>query len=104
MGANGIETDVQITKDGILVLFHDSTITRLTGKDGSVSDYTLDELREFTFEDKGLGDKIVVFEDFLKQFAFRDIQFAIEIKQAGIESQVADLIRKYNLEWRGYYG
>ena len=30
-------------------------------------------------------DKIVVFEDFLKQFAFRDITFAIEIKQAGIE-------------------
>lgn len=98
MGANGIETDVQITKDGILVLFHDNTITRLTGRDGSVSDYTLDELREFTFEDKGLGDKIVVFEDFLKQFAFRDIHFAIEIKQVGIENLVADLIRKYNME------
>ena len=40
MGANGIETDVQRTKDGILVLFHDDTITRVTGKEGSVADYT----------------------------------------------------------------
>ena len=98
MGANGIETDVQMTKDGVLVLFHDNTITRLTGAEGSVSDYTLEELRQFTFEKDGLTDKIVVFEDFLKQFAFRDITFAIEIKRAGIESRIADLIRKYHIE------
>lgn len=98
MGANGIETDVQMTKDGVLVLFHDNTITRLTGDEGSVSDYTLDQLRQYTFEKDGLQDKIVVFEDFLQQFAFRDITFAVEIKQAGIESQIADMVRKYHLE------
>ena len=97
MGANGIETDVRMTRDGILVLFHDDTITRLTGREGSVSDYTLEELRRFTFEKNGLTDKIVVFEDFLKQFAFRDITFAIEIKQPGIETQIADMIRKYDI-------
>ena len=97
MGANGIETDVQMTRDGVLVLFHDNTITRLTGEEGSVSDYTLEELRKFTFEKNGQRDKIVVFEDFLKQFAFRDITFAIEIKQAGIEPQIADMIRKYDI-------
>lgn len=98
MGANGIETDVKMTKDGVLVLFHDSTVTRLTGAEGSVSDYTLEELKQFTFEKNGLTDKIVVFEDFLKQFAFRDITFAIEIKQAGIETEIADMLRKYHME------
>ena len=98
MGANGIETDVQMTKDGILVLFHDDTIIRLTGAEGSIQDFTLDQLRQFTFENNGFTDKIVVFEDFLQQFGWRDITFAIEIKQAGIESQVVDLIRKYNME------
>ncbi len=98
MGANGIETDLQMTKDGVLVLFHDDTITRLTGDQGSVSDYTLEELRNYTFEKDGKTDKIVVFEDFLKQFSFRDITFAIEIKQPGIEAQIADMIRKYHLE------
>lgn len=97
MGANGIETDVQMTKDGVLVLFHDDTITRLTGAPGSVSDYTLEELQQYTFENGGFTDKIVVFEDFLQKFAFRDITFAIEIKQPGIEPQIADLIRKYNI-------
>ena len=98
MGANGIETDVQKTKDGVLVLFHDTTITRLTGVEGALSDYTLEELKQFTFEKDGLCDKIVVFEDFLKQFAFRDITFAIEIKQAGIEAEIADMMRKFHLE------
>ena len=32
MGANGIETDVQRTKDGKLVLFHDTTLERVTGE------------------------------------------------------------------------
>jgi len=97
MGANGIETDVQMTKDGILVLFHDDTITRLTGVEGGISDYTLDELRQFTFEKDSQTDKIVVLEDFLKQFGWRDITFAIEIKQLGIEIQIADMIRKYHI-------
>ena len=98
MGANGIETDVQMTKDGVLVLFHDDTIMRLTGAEGSIQDYTLEQLRQFTFENNGLTDKIVVFEEFLQQFGWRDITFAIEIKQAGIESQVVDMIRKYNIQ------
>lgn len=97
MGANGIETDVQMTKDGVLVLFHDDTVTRLTGAEGRVSEYTLEELQAFTFEKNGLRDKIVVFEDFLRQFAFRDITFAIGIKQLGIEKEVADMLRKYDM-------
>ena len=97
MGANGIETDVQMTKDGVLVLFHDDTIMRMTGAEGGVPDYTLEELRVFSFEKNGLQDKIVVFEDFLKQFGWRDITFAIEIKQRGIEREIADMIRKYDV-------
>ena len=97
-GANGIETDVQMTKDGVLVLFHDDTIMRMTGAEGSINDYTLEELRAFTFEKNGLQDKIVVFEEFLKQFGWRNIAFAIEIKQRGIECEIADMIRTYNVE------
>jgi len=97
MGANGIETDVQRTKDGVLVLFHDDSILRLTGKEGSVPDYTLEELRQFVFENNGLKDRIVVFEDFLRQFGWRELTFAIEIKQRGIEREIADMIRRYNV-------
>lgn len=40
----GLETDVQMTKDGVLVIMHDSTIDRTTNGTGKVSDYTWEEL------------------------------------------------------------
>ena len=97
MGANGIETDVQRTKDGKLVLFHDNTLERVTGQTGSIADYTFDELQAFDVVNGALKDKIVLFEDFLQHFAFRDLTFAIELKVAGVEQDTADLLRKYNL-------
>ena len=44
MGADGVELDVQISKDGRLVVFHDDELSRLTGFTGSVADYTYAEL------------------------------------------------------------
>ena len=44
-GANGIETDVQKTKDGVLVLFHDGTLDRVSDHCGKLSEFTLEELR-----------------------------------------------------------
>ncbi len=98
MGANGIETDVQKTKDGVLVLFHDDTITRVTGESGSIADYTYAELQQFFVKKGSLVDKIPMFADFLDHFAFRDITFAIELKVGGCEKDVADMIFKYGIE------
>lgn len=97
MGANGIETDVQSTKDGILVLFHDDTMLRVTGESGSVGDYTWQELQQFTVKKGNLQDKIPAFEDFLQHFAFRDITFAIELKNPGCVQRTADLIDRYGI-------
>ena len=83
MGANGIETDVQVTKDGIAVLFHDDTLDRVTGQSGSIYDYTFEELQNFFVVKNEYRDKIVKFDDFLKYFHFRDITFAIELKHIG---------------------
>ena len=44
MGADGVELDVQISKDGRLVVFHDDELSRLTGFTGSVADYPYAEL------------------------------------------------------------
>ena len=100
MGANGIETDVQRTKDGVLVLFHDDTLDRVTGADGTVADYTYSELCELWVKKGDLIDKIPTLDDFLCHFAFRDITFAIELKVDGCERDVADLIFKYGVEDR----
>ena len=98
MGANGIETDVRRTRDGVLVLFHDATLERVTGAEGDVADYTYAELQKLLVKKGDLHDKIPTLEDFLAHFSYRDITFAIEIKADGIEKEVANLIFRYGLE------
>lgn len=47
VGVDVIETDVQHTKDGVLVLMHDQTLDRTTNGMGRVDSYTLAELKKF---------------------------------------------------------
>ncbi len=47
IGADIMELDLKLTKDSVLVLSHDWTIDRCTTGKGRVSDYTLDELKQF---------------------------------------------------------
>ena len=49
LNVDGIELDVQMTKDGELVVIHDETIDRTSDGKGWVKDYTLEELRKFNF-------------------------------------------------------
>jgi len=97
MGANGIETDIQLTRDGVPVLFHDDTLMRVTGETGAIADYTWEELQKFFVKKDGLVDKIVTFDDFLSHFAFRDITFALELKKQGTAQVVADMVRAYSI-------
>ena len=53
-GADGIELDVQLTKDGIPVVIHDETIDRVTEKKGWVKDYTLKKLKELEDRDEAI--------------------------------------------------
>ena len=47
LGAHMLEFDVALTKDGHVVLMHDSTVDRTTTGSGPLSDFTLAELRSF---------------------------------------------------------
>lgn len=44
-GADIVETDIHITKDDVMILFHDESPERLLGFPGPVSNYTYEELR-----------------------------------------------------------
>ena len=46
-GIAGIELDIQLTKDGELVVIHDEKVDRTTDGYGFVRDYTLKELKNF---------------------------------------------------------
>lgn len=53
LGATHIESDVQVTKDGKPVLFHDSDLQRVAGIPGKVKDFTLAELSSIYLIDGG---------------------------------------------------
>ncbi|HBI56560.1 MAG TPA: hypothetical protein DDY38_07025, partial [Firmicutes bacterium] len=46
LGADGLELDVQFSKDGKLVVIHDELLNRTTNGKGLVKDYSLAELKE----------------------------------------------------------
>lgn len=48
-GADMLAFNLQLTKDGKIVLFGDNNLTRLTGQNGVIIDYTLEELDKFDF-------------------------------------------------------
>lgn len=102
MQANGIETDVRRTKDGVLVLFHDQTLDRVTNAAGDIHDCTWEELSRVEVtgpRDSGMpGDRIVPLTDFLRYFSFRPIQFAVELKDEGIEREVAAALRRHHMQ------
>lgn len=98
MGANGIETDVQKTRDGVLVLFHDDTLNRILGIDGAIADFTYKELLQYKVKNGELSDVIPTLDDFLAHFKSFDITFAIELKVKGIEREVRDAIYKWGVE------
>jgi Glycerophosphoryl diester phosphodiesterase len=105
MGADGIETDIQRTKDGVLVLFHDDVATRTLSKPESISTLTLNELMEIDFGaykkiPKYYGERVVTFDDFLKYFSRKDLQFALETKQLGVEEDSLALVNRYAIRDR----
>ena len=59
----GIELDVQLSKDGEVVVFHDDTLKRVCGVKGRVDDYTFAELQEFRL--CGTEERIPLFSDVL---------------------------------------
>jgi glycerophosphoryl diester phosphodiesterase len=97
MRANGIETDVQMTKDGVAVLFHDDTLLRVTGEKGKVSDYTLEELKTFWVKKNGLRDRIITLDEFFERFKDFDLTFAIELKGDKTALPSAELIKKHGV-------
>ena len=49
MGADGVELDVQLTKDDQMVVIHDELIDRTSDGRGWVKDMTLEELRKYNY-------------------------------------------------------
>ena len=90
-----IETDVQMTKDGILVVFHDDSLKRMTGADGKLCDYTYEQLRALRLLDTDC--KIPTFDEFLN--VANGVNLVVEIKTHSnigeVEQKTYDALKKY---------
>lgn len=77
MGVAAVEVDVQLTRDGCLVVIHDETLDRTTNGRGLVKDYTFAELRKL---DAGQGDPIPSLKEVVDLVKGR-AHLVVELKQ-----------------------
>ncbi len=112
VGCDGIELDVQLTKDGVLVIIHDEMIDRTTDGTGAVKDYTYEELKKFNaavnFGNVTEFQPIPTFEEYCAWIAETNIDTNIEIKTGryyyeDIEKKTLDMVHKYGLEKKILY-
>ncbi|WP_375766430.1 glycerophosphodiester phosphodiesterase [Archangium gephyra] len=101
-----LETDVHLTRDGELVVFHDDTLQRCTNGEGRIADHTLAELRRLdagyhftpdagrTFPFRGQGVHLSTLGELLR--AFQGLRFNIEVKPdvPGIEDAFFQVLRE----------
>lgn len=102
-GADYAEIDVQITKDGVLVLSHDETLKRTANIDKYIKDMTLEEIKKVdvgvVFSPKYAGEKIPTLDDILMHSKGK-IKLIIELKGQNKElvSKTIESVKKYNME------
>ena len=97
--ADCAELDVQMTKDGVVMLTHDTNLKRTTGKDANIYDLTYEQVRKLDagafFSEKFSGTKIPTLQEVM-DLCKGKIRLNIEIKASdqspGLESKVAQLI------------
>ena len=88
MGADGVELDVSLTKDGIPVVLHDDTVDRTTNGRGAVNQLTLAQVKELDASnkfEKYRGEKIPTLEQVLRAVAPRGT-INIELKNFALKT------------------
>ncbi len=110
LGVDVIETDLRMSKDGVLMITHDDHVERISDGKGKIVDLTYAELTQLdaayywspdggkTYPYRGQGITYTSLEDVFK--ALPNMRFNIDMKQTEptIYGQFCDLIRKYNMQ------
>lgn len=106
-GADGIELDVQLTRDGVPVIIHDELVDRTTDGKGRVKEMTLAELRaldaSYIYAGQYGKNPIPTFREYCEFVKDLPITTNIEMKTGvfeypGIEEKVWAMIQEFHLE------
>ena len=106
MGADWIELDVQQTKDGRVVVSHDTNLYRVSGVDKYIYDLKYDEIKKIdvgSFYGKEFSkERVPLLSDVIFYAKENGIRLNIEIKPTGhetdLEKQVVDMIHEYHFQ------
>lgn len=100
-----IELDVQLTKDGHLVVIHDQSFKRFNpAVKGFIKDFTLEEIKQIdvgsSFSEAYAGESLTTLEAVL-ELVPKEVKLNIEIKNIpiiyeGIERKLLDVLKAYN--------
>ena len=101
MKADGVELDIQLSKDGELVVIHDETIDRVSDRNGFVRDFTLRELKELDVSRpiSGFGvERIPTLSEVLEELKPTGMTINIEcktgiIRYPGLEEKMVTLVK-----------
>ncbi len=87
LGYDYLETDVHVTRDGVLLAFHDDVLDRVTDGTGAIADLTLDEVRRALVGGREPVPTLAeLFDD------FPDARFNIDLKSDGAVEVLADFV------------
>lgn len=104
-GADGIEFDVHLSKEGELVIIHDETLERTTDGEALVCEKTLEQLQKLNASKLYPDCEIQKIPSLREYFEFakdKEIITNIELKNSiidyrGIEEKVYELIKEYDI-------
>ncbi len=108
----GIELDIQLTKDGYLVVCHDERVDRTTDGIGEVRQYTLSELKKLRINaGNRKKEQIPLMEevfDLLGDKIRSGLRLNIELKNSvfpyeGMEQKIVDLVHRYGVQKQVIY-
>lgn len=106
MGSHGIECDVQMTKDGKLIVCHDELLDRTTDGKGFIKDKTLEQIMALDagswFGEEYAGQRIPLLDELLEFIKHSGMYLNLELKTGvvqynGIEEKVVDMVKSYGL-------
>lgn len=109
--ADGIELDVQLTRDGKLAVIHDETIDRTCDGTGYVKNFTMEELKKYHCNKTHPNYQICVIPELKEVLSLikpSDLTVNIELKTGifrykGIEKEVLKLVKETGMEDRVIY-
>jgi glycerophosphoryl diester phosphodiesterase len=110
LGADVLEMDAHITKDGEIVLMHDEKVDRTTDGNGLIEDLTLAELKKLdaayqwtkdggkTFPFRGKGIQVPTLRELFEKLPDKRYLIEIKLTENPIDKPLCNLIREYNMQ------